>query len=35
MALITERYQDQIDSVLTCYDRILIQGCIPQWSYPE
>ena len=35
MALITERYQDKIDSVLTCYDRILIQGCIPQWSFSE
>ena len=35
MALITERYKDKIDSVLTCYDRVLIQGCIPQWSFSE
>lgn len=35
MSLITERYQEQIDSVITCYDRILIQGNIPQWSYPK
>ena len=35
MALITERYKDKIDSVLTCYDRVLVQGCIPQWSFSE
>lgn len=33
--LLTEKYKDQISSVITCYDRILIQGVIPTWSYAD
>lgn len=33
--LITEKYRDKISSVITCYDRIIIQGIIPGWSYAE
>ena len=33
--LITEKYRDKISSVITCYDRIIIQGIIPGWSYSE
>jgi CheY-like chemotaxis protein len=31
--LITERYKDQIAGVLSCYDRIIIQGTVPGWCY--
>ena len=31
--LLTERYKDQIAGVLSCYDRIIIQGTVPGWSY--
>ena len=31
--LLTERYKDQIAGVLSCYDRIIIQGTIPGWCY--
>jgi hypothetical protein len=31
--LLTERYQDQIAGVLSCYDRIIIQGTVPGWCY--
>ena len=27
--LLTERYKDQIAGVLSCYDRIIIQGTVP------
>ena len=33
MALLTERYPAQIDGVLSCYDRIVITGTIPQICY--
>ena len=33
--LLTEKYADQISAVLTCYDRIVIQGILPQWSYAD
>ena len=33
--LLTEKYQDHISSVLTCYDRMVIQGVIPGWSYSD
>ena len=35
VALITERYSSEIAGVLTCYDRIIIQGYIASWSYPD
>jgi hypothetical protein len=31
--LLTERYRDQIAGVLSCYDRIIIQGTLPKWCY--
>jgi hypothetical protein len=31
--LLTERYEDQIAGVLSCYDRIIIQGTVPGWCY--
>src|SRR5664279_2688315 len=31
--LITERYEDRIAGVLSCYDRIIIQGTVPGWCY--
>ena len=31
--LLTERYQSGIAGILSCYDRILIQGTLPKWCY--
>jgi len=31
--LLTERYQNQIAGVLSCYDRIIMQGTVPGWCY--
>jgi len=31
--LLTERYRDRIVGVLSCYDRIIIQGTVPGWCY--
>ncbi len=31
--LLTERYRDKIIGELSCYDRIVIQGTIPDWCY--
>ena len=31
--LLTQRYQDQIAGVLSCYDRIIVQGTVPGWCY--
>ncbi len=33
MALLTERYSQQIAGTLSCYDRIVITGTIPQVCY--
>ena len=33
--LLTDKYADKINSILTCYDRMIIQGYIPGWSYAE
>jgi hypothetical protein len=30
---LTERYRDQIVGILSCYDRIIIQGTVPGWCY--
>ena len=35
MALITERYAEDIQGVLTCYDRMIIQGYVAPWSHSE
>ncbi len=31
--LLTTRHKDQIAGVLSCYDRIIIQGTVPGWCY--
>jgi hypothetical protein len=33
--LLTERYQDKIAGVLSCYDRVIIQGTLPGWSFDK
>ena len=33
--LLTKRYQAQIAGVLSCYDRIIIQGTVPGWCYAK
>ncbi len=33
--LLTEKYADKIYGTITCYDRMIIQGYIPSWSYAE
>ncbi|GFP21129.1 hypothetical protein HKBW3S06_00355 [Candidatus Hakubella thermalkaliphila] len=33
--LITERYKDQIHGVLSCYDRVVLRGTLPGWSYAQ
>jgi len=33
--LITERYRDRIAGILSCYDRIVIQGTLPGWCYDQ
>ena len=33
--LLTEKYADQISAVITCYDRIVVQGVIPKWSFAD
>jgi hypothetical protein len=33
MSLLSERYKGQIDGVLSCYDRIVITGTLPQLCY--
>lgn len=33
--LLTDKYADKIYGVVTCYDRIIIQGYIPGWNYAE
>lgn len=35
MEIITERYSDQIAGVLSCYDRIIIQGILPGACFAE
>lgn len=35
MALLTERYADKIHGVLSCYDRIVIQGTLPGFCYAD
>lgn len=35
MKLITETYKEEISCVLSCYDRIIIRGCIPEISYSQ
>jgi len=35
MQLLTERHSDQIAGVLSCYDRILVQGTLPTFCYAQ
>jgi hypothetical protein len=35
MSLLTERYADKISNVLSCYDRIIIQGTLPGLCYAK
>ena len=35
MQLLTERHSDQIAGVLSCYDRILLQGTLPTFCYAQ
>ena len=35
MTLLTERYKDKIRGVLSCYDRIVITGTLPQLCYAQ
>jgi len=31
--LLTERYKEQIAGVISCYDRLVIQGTLPGWCF--
>lgn len=33
--LLTERYNNRIAGVLSCYDRIIMQGTVPKWCYAQ
>lgn len=33
--LLTDKHADKIYGIVTCYDRMIIQGYIPTWSYAE
>ncbi|MGQ9825651.1 MAG: MarR family transcriptional regulator [Desulfotomaculales bacterium] len=33
--LFTERYDDQIVGVISCYDRMIIQGTLPGWCFAQ
>jgi hypothetical protein len=33
--LLTDRYKSQIAGVLSCYDRIIMQGTVPGWCYAQ
>jgi hypothetical protein len=33
--LLTERFSAQITGVLSCYDRLIVQGTIPDFSYGQ
>lgn len=35
MSLLTERYADRISGVLSCYDRMIIQGTLPGLCFPK
>lgn len=33
--LISDKYVDKIYGIITCYDRMIIQGYIPNWRHAE
>nr|CBX30000.1 hypothetical protein N47_D28090 [uncultured Desulfobacterium sp.] len=35
MDLLTDRYSDKIRGVLSCYDRVVIQGTLPGVCYAQ
>jgi hypothetical protein len=35
MKLLSETYQDKISFTLSCYDRIIINGTLPEISYAQ
>jgi len=35
MKLLTEKYQDNIAFTLSCYDRVILNGTLPEISYPQ
>lgn len=35
MSLLTDRYSDQIEGVISCYDRVVITGTLPQLCYAQ
>jgi hypothetical protein len=35
IVLLTERYNKQIAGVISCYDRIIIQGTLPGWCFDQ
>ncbi|MCD4692000.1 MAG: hypothetical protein K8R79_03715 [Calditrichales bacterium] len=35
MELLTERYEEKIQGILSCYDRVVIQGTLPEWCYAD
>lgn len=35
MMLLTDRYADKISGVLSCFDRVVIQGALPKFCYAQ
>ena len=35
LTLLTDKYADKNYGTITCYDRMIIQGYIPRWSYAD
>lgn len=33
--LLTDKYSDKIYGIITCYDRMIIQGYIPNWCHAD
>ena len=31
--LLTEKYSDKISGVISCFDRVVVQGTLPDWCY--
>src|SRR6202050_4341463 len=31
--LLTERHKEKIAGILSCYDRLVVQGTVPAWGY--
>lgn len=35
VVLLTEQYKDQIAGILSCYDRIIAHGTVPDWCFAQ